>query len=135
MDWIEILNQIVQVCIIPLLGILVTSFVKAVNLKKEQIIAQSENELTKKYVDLLANTITDCVIATNQTYVEALKDKDIFDEAAHKEALKLTYNCVMGILSDEAKKYLEVVYGDLNAYIIAKIEAEVSYNKFTKYHG
>lgn len=135
MDWLEILNQIVQVCIIPLLGILVTSLVKAIEIKKNQLISQSENETTKKYIDLLANTITDCVIATNQTYVEALKDKDMFDEAAQKEALQLTYNCVVGILSEEAKKYLEIVYGDLNAYILAKIEAEVSYNKTTKYYG
>ena len=37
----------------------------------------------------------------------------------------------MSVLTDEAKKYLSEVYGDLTAYITNKIEAEVSLNKIT----
>lgn len=129
MNWLEILEEIVRVCLIPMLGILVTAFVKWVQARKQEIIDKSENELVEKYVTLLAQTISDCVIATNQTYVEELKDKNMFDEAAQKEALQKTYNTVMAILSDEAIGYLESIYGDLHEYIITKIEREVNVNK------
>lgn len=129
MNWLEILDEIVRVCLIPMLGILVTAFVKWVQTRKQEIIDKSENELVEKYVTLLAQTISDCVIATNQTYVEELKGKNMFDEAAQKEALQKTYNTVMAILSDEAIGYLESIYGDLHEYIITKIEREVNVNK------
>jgi len=35
---------------------------------------------------MLDDTITKCVIATNQTYVDSLKDKNAFDKAAQEEA-------------------------------------------------
>ena len=129
MNWLEILDEIVRVCLIPMLGILVTAFVKWVQTRKQEIIDKSENELVEKYVTLLAQTISDCVIATNQTYVEELKGKNMFDESAQKEALQKTYNTVMAILSDEAVGYLETIYGDLHEYIITKIEREVNVNK------
>lgn len=129
MNWLEILDEIVRVCLIPMLGILVAAFVKWVQTRKQEIIDKSENELVEKYVTLLAQTISDCVIATNQTYVEELKGKNMFDEAAQKEALQKTYNTVMAILSDEAIGYLENIYGDLHEYIITKIEKEVNLNK------
>ena len=35
----------------------------------------------------------------------------------------------MAVLTDEAKKYLSAIYGDLTAYITNKIEAEVQLSK------
>ena len=78
---------------------------------------------------MLTDTISTCVIATNQTYVEALKDKNAFDEAAQKEAFKRTSDAVLAILSDEAKDYLSAAFGDLNKYIDERIEATVNANK------
>ena len=85
--------------------------------------------LEAKYMTMLAETITDCVLATNQTYVEALKDKNAFDEEAQKEAFKQTYEAVLAVLSDDAKEYLTNAYGDLTIYLTQKIEAEVNINK------
>ena len=78
---------------------------------------------------MLAVTIENCVIATNQTYVEALKAAGKFDAEAQKTAFNMTKNAVMAILSDEAKKYLETAVGDLNEYITQQIEAAVNVNK------
>ena len=80
---------------------------------------------------MLTDTITTCVIATNQTYVESLKKQGRFDAEAQKEAFKLTYNAVMSVLTDEAKNYLTSIYGDLTAYITSRIEAEVNVSKIT----
>ena len=126
-----LLAQIMEVVVIPLLGILTAYVVKIVNAKLEEVSANRKNELEKKYIDMLNDTISDCVIATTQTYVESLKKQGSFDAEAQKKAFNQTYGAVMGILSEEAKKYLNEAIGDLNLYITQKIEAEVSINKTT----
>lgn len=129
MDWLELLNQIFQICIIPLLGVLTTFLVAYINKKKEALKTQVDNTLYHKYIDLLSQTITDCVIATNQTYVDSLKASSTFDIDAQKKAFEDTCNNVLAILSDDAKEYLSVALGDLQAYIANRVEAEVKLNK------
>lgn len=129
MDWMNLLTQIFEVCIIPLLGVLVAYFIQFLKTKSADIIEKSENDLVDKYVFMLTETISTCVIATKQTYVESLKKDGAFDVEAQKQALQLTLDQVKSILTDEAKAYLAEVYGDLNAYIVQKIEAEVNLTK------
>ena len=129
MEWNELLVDIFEVCIIPLLGVLTAFFVKWVNTKSAEIKTNINDATLSKYMDMLAQTISDCVIATNQTYVESLKAQGKFDLNAQKEAFNLTKDAVMTILSAEAQEYLSTAVGDLNAYITKKIEAEVNLNK------
>lgn len=129
MNWTELLVDIFEVCIIPLLGVLTAFFVKWVNTKSAEIKTNINDATLSKYMDMLAQTISDCVIATNQTYVESLKAQGKFDLNAQKEAFNLTKDAVMTILSAEAQIYLSTAVGDLNAYITKKIEAEVNLNK------
>lgn len=129
MDWMNILYDIFDLCVIPLLGILTYYITQYIKVKANEITTNSNNELVSKYVNSLKETITSCVIATNQTYVESLKNQGKFDKEAQKKAFEMTYDAVMAILSDEAKVYLTEIYGDLTAYITSRIEAEVKVNK------
>lgn len=129
MEWLPLLYEILQVCIIPLLGVLTAYIVKYINVKSVEIQACVDNDMADKYIAMVADTVSACVIATNQTYVEALKKQNAFTAEAQKEAFQLTYNAVMAILTDEAKEYLAEIYGDVSAYITNKIEAEVNISK------
>ena len=129
MNWIEMLSKIFEVCIIPLLGILTTYLVSWIRAQSERIRERTNNELEKKYLFMLEDTISNCVIATNQTYVEALKAQGAFGAAEQKVAFEKTYMAVMSILTEEAKTYLTEAIGDLQAYITAQIEAQVNINK------
>ena len=129
MDLVELLNEIFKVCIIPLLGVLTAYLVKYINVQKEKLKVQTENDLIKKYIDQLTDTISICVIATNQTYVEALKKEGKFDKDAQLKAFDKTKNAVLATLTEESKKYLELAYGDLNKYINTQIEAQVNIQK------
>ena len=129
MEWLPLLYEILQVCIIPLLGVLTAYIVKFINIKSSEIQANVDNDMADKYIAMVTDTISACVIATNQTYVEALKKENAFTAEAQKEAFNLTYNAVMAILTDEAKEYLAEIYGDVTAYITNKIEAEVNISK------
>ena len=129
MDWLNILQQIFELCIIPLLAFITRSLVIFISTKKDDLKNKTDNELAKKYLDLLNDTIANCVIATNQTYVEALKKENAFTADAQKAAFEKTYQAVIATLSEEAQKYLPEVVGDLQTYITQKIEASVNQNK------
>lgn len=132
MDWLALLTDIFEVCVLPLLGVLTMYIVKFIQVKSTEITGKVDSDLADKYINMLAVTIENCVIATNQTYVETLKAAGKFDAEAQKTAFNMTKNAVMAILSDEAKKYLESAVGDLNEYITQQIEAAVNVNKAPK---
>lgn len=129
MEWLNLLVDIFEVCIIPLLAVLTTYLVKYIQVKSAEITTQSDNVLVDKYTTMLADTISACVLATNQTYVESLKKQGAFNVEAQKVAFNMTLEAVMNILSDEAKEYLSEAFGDLNSYITSQIEASVNVNK------
>lgn len=129
MEWLDLLNDIFRLCVVPLLAVLTTYLVNYIKAKSNELVKDSDNELEKKYMAMLADTITDCVLATNQTYVEALKDQNAFTKEAQEEAFRQTFDAVMAVLNDDAKAYLTNVYGDLTVYLTKKIEAEVNKSK------
>ena len=129
MEWMIILQQVFELCIIPLLGIITVYIVQFIKTKTKELNSNNSNEVLSKYIEMLSNTICECVIATKQTYVDSLKKQGRFDAEAQKKAFEMTYNAVIEILSEEAKVYLASVYGDLTAYITNMIEAEVNKNK------
>lgn len=125
----EIVIQIIQVCVIPLLGILTKFLVDYLSAKRDEINSKTDSEIAQKYTNMIYQTVVDCVIATNQTYVDSLKKSGSFDEAAQKEAFNRTMNAIMIILSDDAKEYITEATGDLNTYLTQLIEAEVNKRK------
>ena len=129
MDLLNLLADIFELCIVPLLGVLTAYLVKYIQVKSLEITSKSENELIDKYTQMLAETISACVLATNQTYVDALKKQGKFDAEAQKNAFDITFNAVLNILNADAKDYLSEVFGDLNTYITQQIEAAVNVNK------
>ena len=129
MDWMKILYDVFNLCIVPLVGVLTFYLVQYIKAKGNEIAANVDSELASKYIVMLTTTITDCVVATNQTYVEALKKEGKFDKEAQYKAFQMTYNAVMDILTEDAKEYLNNFYGDLSLYLSKRIEAEVVANK------
>ena len=129
MDWTKLLYDILNLCVVPLIGVLSFYLVQYIKAKGNEIAANVDSELASKYIVMLTTTITDCVVATNQTYVETLKKEGKFDKEAQFKAFQMTYNAVMDILTEDAKEYLNNFYGDLSLYLSKRIEAEVVANK------
>jgi hypothetical protein len=134
--YLRLLSEIFEVCIVPLLGILTAYAVAYLKAKKEEILAkiktnktQEEKELMSKYLDMVEKTVTNCVMTTNQTYVDSLKQEGKFDADAQKIAFDKTLDAVLAILSEDAKVYLTQIFGDLNVYLTNLIESQVKINK------
>lgn len=125
----ETINLLFQLVLIPILGILTNFLVKWLSAKSLEIQNKVDSDTADKYVAMLTDTITNCVVATNQTYVDALKKEGKFDAAAQEIAFQLTKEAVLEILNEESKKYLSALYGDLDKFISYKIESEVKLNK------
>jgi hypothetical protein len=126
MDWSNIINQLFEVCLIPMLGMLTAYAVKLIKSKMEEARSKTDSALADKYLSMLETTVIDCIKATNQTYVNALKEKDAFNANAQKEALTRTTEAVFTVLSDEAKECLRSAVGDLEVLVNEKIEANIS---------
>lgn len=126
---IQIIEQIFEICIIPMLGILTKCVIDFLNTKRKEINAKTNNETAQKYNNMICVTVSNCVIATNQTFVNSLKESGTFDEAAQKEAFEKTLNAVLTILSEDAKKYITEMTGDINIYLTQLIESEVNKNR------
>ena len=125
----EIVKQIFELCVIPILAVAVGFFVNWLKKKANELKIKNDKEVLDKYIDMLTDTITSCVIATNQTYVDSLKKEGSFDAEAQKKAFTMTYKAVLDILTEDAKKYLTEAIGDFDTYLKQKIEAEVNLEK------
>lgn len=125
----ELVAQIFELFVIPILAILSNYIIQYLKTKSKQIQEETDNDLINKYMSIVSETITKCVIATNQTYVDSLKTSGKFDAKAQQEAFKRTYDSVMLILSDDIKKYVQEATGDISFYLTQLIEAEVNKQK------
>lgn len=130
----DLTNQLLDI-IAPTLGALLTVLIgyllTYINVKKNQLKQQTDNELTQKYIDMIANTVTTCVEAINQTYVDSLKDSGSFTKEAQEEAFKRCYDQVLSLLSDDCKQYIKEIFGDIQSYLTTVIESTVKEVKKT----
>jgi hypothetical protein len=133
MDLLTTLNEAFQV-IIPMITTLLAVWLimgirKVAKEAGEKSSSELVDKLTDKYFKMLETTVTNAVLATTQTYVEALKKENAFDKEAQEKAFNMTYETVMKVLTDEAKRYLEAAVGDLELYTKNLIEATVKLTK------
>ena len=126
---LEMLFQIFELCIIPLLAVLTGYLVQWIKAKTAEATEKNQKDVFDKYITMLGETIAKCVSATNQTYVDALKKAGSFDAEAQKHAFEMTLNAVMNVLGKDAIGYLTAIYGDLTGYLTTLIEAEVKAQK------
>ena len=129
MDWTNILTQLFEMVLFPLLTIGTIYLINLIRVKIQELKQKKSDDLYHKYLDMLEDTIIQCVLATTQTYVDSLKKEGAFDADAQKVAFTKTYTNVMKILSEEAKEYLTEALGDLETYVYNRIEANVKLTK------
>ena len=80
---------------------------------------------------MLGETVSKCVIATNQTYVETLKKQGKFDAEAAKTAKQMAIDKAKALITDDSKAAIETLYSDFEAYLNDAIEELVRENKIT----
>ncbi len=118
MTWKDIL--------ITIISIIVTAVITWLGNKASTFLtARIKDAKALKYMSDITQIILNGVKATYQSYVEGLKGTDAWTKEAQKKALNMALNTITSQLSDELLKYIAENYGDVQQWIIGKIESSL----------
>ena len=87
------------------------------------------NKFEQTCLQNAANAVFNAVQYVNQTYVDALKEQDKFDEAAQRIAYNRALTAAKKALTQETIKFIKETFGDLDSYLKPMIEAQVRSQK------
>lgn len=127
-----LLQEVFFTCLLPLIGILCSYGIAFMQKKVKEMQVNANNDLFNKYSDMLMGIVETCVIATNQTYVDELKEQGRFGPEEHDVAYHKTFDAIKALLTEEMQKVLTEVYTDLDFYISQLIQEQVNVIKFTR---
>lgn len=125
----EMLLDLLLAVITAAVPVLTTYAVAYVKRAKEEAQANTDSIKAQRYIEEIADAITDAVAATSQTYVDALKQAGKFTAEAQAEAASKALTACLASISPAATAFIEEIYGDVKAYLTNKIEAEVRKQK------
>ena len=77
------------------------------------------------YLTRITQIITDAVECVFQSFVETLKNNDKFDQNAQKEAKDKALEIINSQLTDELKDFIADNYGDIQKWLLNKIESVI----------
>lgn len=118
MDW--------QAILLKFLGMILMAFLCWAS---ERIIiyfnSKTKNQKTMKLLTSALDVVNRSVKTTYQTYVQALKDKNLFDADAQKTALEMSMETAKSLFNDEIKTFITKNFGDIDTWIKNAIESEL----------
>lgn len=125
----EFLSTLLQAVLIAAVPVIAGAAIKGVQAVARHLASKTDNELAQKYLKEVADAIEQAVSFTNQTYVDSLKKSDKFTKENQEEALSKSLEKTLALLTADASQFLEKAYGDLNEYLLTRIEPEVRRQK------
>ena len=128
-DWNGVFRDTLYIIItvwLPVIGVYVSKFLIA---KREEVLAYIKDEKTRGYIDDALKTIEAAVIATNQTYVDTLKKEGKFDQESQNIAFEKSKQTALRMITEDAKKAITEVYGNIDTFLNTFIESYVKENK------
>ena len=124
MDWSNIATQI----ILGIVGALITGLGTVITLLINKYV---KNKETAAMLSNISEIVMKCVQETYQTYVQELKDKDIFDAEAQKTALNNCIANIKSLLTTEMSDYLSKNYADVEKFLKTLVESAINTLKIT----
>jgi hypothetical protein len=124
MNWKDLLIYIIQ----TLCGLAITVGIPyAFTLLRKKI----KDDKIARIISRVENIVSKTVILINQTYVDALKESDLFDKEAQRAAFEMCKERVLSMLNDESIKAIQETFGDFEEWLRTMIEAYVRENKIS----
>lgn len=124
MNWGEIGTEL----ILGIIGILIAGLGTITTYLINKYVKDAQ---LKKIVTSLNDLVQTSVKYVYQTYVEALKDKNMFDVEAQSKALEMCLEKINTNMPADVKKWLEENYSDVQEYLKTLIEAALATFKAT----
>lgn len=121
-ELLSILLYSLVVGAVPIALKLLSNFV---DLKQREFISSVESETAKEKLNSAIDLIQAIVLDVAQTYVDPLKEKDVFTSEAALEAKSMAIDRAKLLLSTDGICFLEGLYGDVDQWISTQIEATI----------
>lgn len=125
----DFLLTLLQAVLVAATPVLTAYACKLINKAAGWFSAKTQSRTVEKYAYEIADVISTSVTYASQTYVDALKKGGTFSKEEQITAFNLAFETAQGMLTEGAKEFITEAYGDVNAYLTAKIEAEVNARK------
>ena len=126
---LEFLKNIVLAVVTAAVPVLTAYLIVFIRKAGDSAAANTESIKLKTYITEATEAIANAVAATNQTYVDSLKNAGKFDADAQREAAKKALEACLASISPAAQSFIEAAYGDIKEYLATRIEAEVRKQK------
>lgn len=127
----EIIASVITAVLLAGITIVFNKVTKWINTVIEERELQIDTQRVNALMGSFKTTLTQAIIATNQTYVNDLKAKGKFDSEAATEAMRKTVEYCMTMMASDVITYLEDTYTHTNIdeLIIATAETIIGASK------
>lgn len=132
MTFIQDLLLVIVTCATPVVA---TYLVKLLDTKRTQIKVGIVDANLKDAFDKAVDIIEDCTEKTAQIYVDELKKAGKFDKTSQKKALQMSIDSIKELLTEDEVYAIKKIAGDLEKFLVTKIEASVRKTKLNRYYG
>lgn len=122
MEWNVVLICVVVSIVVPIIAGLLAW---GISVLKKLVNEKIDNATLKAVLNDGLTVIENSVKYTYQTYVEGMKDKDIFDANAQKQALQMAKDKALAMLSEGFINMIKDMYGDVNNWLETNIESTI----------
>lgn len=116
--WENILYAVIAAAVPVITGFICTWLASLYENNKTKI----KNEKAQAVIGQVTDMIVAAVETTTSTYVKNMKAEGLFDADAQKEAFNKTFEAVKKQLTEDSTKIIAETYGDVETYLINKIE-------------
>jgi hypothetical protein len=119
MNWESVLTEVILSVVgivFSALGALVTYWISK----------RIKDEKLKGIMNSLHELVKDATLEVYQTYVEGLKERNLFDLEAQKTALSKALAIIKGNMPQEVGEWLKTNASDLEGYLKSMIEAQIA---------
>ena len=125
----EIFVKVITALVLILASITLNKFNGWLNVLIKDRNLNIDNQMVNDFMDSFRVTLNQAIIATNQTYVNNLKNTGKFDDDAQVEAMDKTIEYCMTMLPPDVLEYLTNTYSDVSAFIETNVEAIIGASK------
>ena len=121
----ELIKDLLYIFITAAVPVLTTYLCKFLYTKWTESKSAINNAEIQNTLNQVVEMVLRCVETTNQTFVDTLKQKGEFTEEAALDAFQKSKEAALKMLSEDAKKIIAEIYGDIDVYLDTLIESTV----------
>ena len=125
----EILVEIGTSVVCVIIATLCFYAAKWFHIKCEQLKAKTDSEALRSLIEKIDYVVQVCVEATNQTFVDDLKNDGKLTDDEKREAFDKTFKAIQEMLTDEDKQNIIDSFGDLSTFLTTSVENYIKSSK------